>query len=159
MGQLIPQATDEHGPIMRRPHFDPHRVGHRLGRELEGCYSARVGDYRFISWIDKDERVVYVDRVDHGTAIQRPRSVDLGWPSWCGGSPRAQTNVIDRGNQTTGQPPSRVELRWPGSDLGREAEKSLGRYRFARTHLVPRPTPLGLTILPSFNPRSTRRIV
>ena len=52
---------------------NPHRVGHPLGRELEGWYSARVGAYRVIYWIDKDERIVYVDRVDHRSNVYRPK--------------------------------------------------------------------------------------
>jgi mRNA-degrading endonuclease RelE of RelBE toxin-antitoxin system len=52
---------------------NPHRVGHPLERELEGWYSARIGAYRVIYWIDKDERIVYVDRVDHRSNVYRPK--------------------------------------------------------------------------------------
>jgi len=52
---------------------NPQRVGHALGRELTGRYSARVGQYRIIYWIDERERIVYVDRVDHRADVYRPR--------------------------------------------------------------------------------------
>ena len=50
-----------------------HRVGRPLERELQGWYSSRVGAYRVIYWIDKDERIVYVDRVDHRSDVYRPK--------------------------------------------------------------------------------------
>lgn len=52
---------------------NPHRVGHPLGRELEGWHSARVGAYRVVYWIDEDERVLYIDRVDHRSDVYRPK--------------------------------------------------------------------------------------
>ncbi len=52
---------------------NPHRVGHPLGRELERWYSARVGAYHVIYWIDEDERIVYVDRADHRSDVYRPK--------------------------------------------------------------------------------------
>ncbi len=52
---------------------NPRRIGRPLGRELEGWYSARVGPYRVIYWIDEDDRIVYVDRVDHRSDVYRPK--------------------------------------------------------------------------------------
>jgi len=52
---------------------NPQRVGHPLGRELEGWYSARVGAYRVIYWIDEDKRIVYMDRVDHRADVYRSK--------------------------------------------------------------------------------------
>ncbi len=52
---------------------NPHRVGHPLGRELADWYSARVGAYRVIYWIDEDGRIVYVDRIDHRSDVYRPK--------------------------------------------------------------------------------------
>ena len=51
----------------------PYRVGRPLGRELEGWYSARVGAYRVIYWIDEGERIVYVDHVAHRADVYRPK--------------------------------------------------------------------------------------
>lgn len=48
-----------------------HRIGRPLGRELEGWYSARVGQYRVICWIEEEARLGYVDRVDHRSAVYR----------------------------------------------------------------------------------------
>lgn len=50
---------------------NPFRVGRRLGRELTGWHSARVGAYRVVYWIDEEERIVYVDRVDHRSDVYR----------------------------------------------------------------------------------------
>lgn len=33
--------------------------------------SARVGAYRLTYWIDEDERIAYVDRVDHRSDVYR----------------------------------------------------------------------------------------
>jgi mRNA interferase RelE/StbE len=52
---------------------DPQGVGHALGRELGGRYSARVGQYRIIYWIDERARIVYVERVDHRSDVYRSR--------------------------------------------------------------------------------------
>jgi mRNA interferase RelE/StbE len=52
---------------------DPQRVGHALRRELTGWYSARVGAYRIVYWIDEERRVVTVDRVDHRVDVYRRR--------------------------------------------------------------------------------------
>jgi mRNA interferase RelE/StbE len=52
---------------------NPQRVGHALGRELAGRYSARVGQYRVIYWIDERDRIVFVERVDHRSDVYRSR--------------------------------------------------------------------------------------
>lgn len=52
---------------------NPHRIGHPLGRELEGWFAARVGAYRVVYWIDEAERIVYVDRIDHRSDVYRTR--------------------------------------------------------------------------------------
>jgi mRNA interferase RelE/StbE len=51
---------------------DPQRVGHALGRKLAGRYSARVGQYRIIYWIDERDRIVYAERADHRSDVYRP---------------------------------------------------------------------------------------
>ncbi|MHB1510303.1 MAG: hypothetical protein ACYCST_19755 [Acidimicrobiales bacterium] len=50
-----------------------HRVGHLLGRELEGWYSAQIGACRGIFWIDEDEFVVYAGRFDRRSDFCRPK--------------------------------------------------------------------------------------
>lgn len=52
---------------------NPHRAGHALQRELAGWRAARVGAYRVVYWIDEDDRVVTVDRVDHRADVYRRR--------------------------------------------------------------------------------------
>jgi mRNA interferase RelE/StbE len=52
---------------------DPHRVGGSLRRELEGLYSARRGAYRVVYEVDEEARVVIVLRIDHRSAVYRPR--------------------------------------------------------------------------------------
>jgi mRNA-degrading endonuclease RelE of RelBE toxin-antitoxin system len=52
---------------------NPQPVGHALQRELAGWYSARVGAYRIVYWIDEERRVVTVDRVDHRVDVYRRR--------------------------------------------------------------------------------------
>ena len=52
---------------------NPRRIGRPLGRELEVWHGTRVGAYRVIYWIDEDERVVYVDRVDHRSDVCRQK--------------------------------------------------------------------------------------
>jgi mRNA interferase RelE/StbE len=52
---------------------DPYRVGHALQRELAGWHSARVGAYRIVYWVDEEDRVVTVDRVDHRADVYRAR--------------------------------------------------------------------------------------
>ena len=52
---------------------NPHRVGHRLQRDLAGLWSARRGPYRVICEIDDQAAVVDVVRVDHRVDIYRSR--------------------------------------------------------------------------------------
>ncbi len=52
---------------------NPHQIGRALRRELSGWHSARVGQYRVIYWIAEDERIVYVDRIDHRSDVYRSR--------------------------------------------------------------------------------------
>jgi mRNA interferase RelE/StbE len=52
---------------------DPHRVGHRLRRELEGLWAARRGPYRVVYEIHEQARAVRILRVDHRADIYRPR--------------------------------------------------------------------------------------
>jgi mRNA-degrading endonuclease RelE of RelBE toxin-antitoxin system len=52
---------------------NPHVVGHRLRRELEGLWSARRGNYRIVYEIDEAERRVVVLRVEHRADVYRPR--------------------------------------------------------------------------------------
>lgn len=49
------------GPLLD----NPHRVGKRLRFELEGCYSARRGEYRVIYRVDEHEVVVEVIKISH----------------------------------------------------------------------------------------------
>lgn len=57
------------GPLLD----SPHRVGHRLERELSGLRSARRGVYRIIYEIDEDEMVVGVIRIEHSADVYRSR--------------------------------------------------------------------------------------
>ncbi len=57
------------GPLAQ----DPHRVGHRLQRELEGLWAARRGPYRVVYEIDDEAREVRVLRIDHRADVYRPR--------------------------------------------------------------------------------------
>jgi mRNA-degrading endonuclease RelE of RelBE toxin-antitoxin system len=57
------------GPLLE----NPTRVGGELRRELEGLYSARRGAYRIVYEIDDDASTVIVLRIDHRSAIYRPR--------------------------------------------------------------------------------------
>ena len=50
---------------------NPQRVGKPLGRDLEGSYSARRGDYRVIYEIHGED--VLVTRINHRASIYRPR--------------------------------------------------------------------------------------
>lgn len=52
---------------------DPHRVGGRLQRELEGLHSARRGAYRVVYEIDDEHHTVIVLRVDHRSRVYRSR--------------------------------------------------------------------------------------
>lgn len=56
------------GPLVE----DPHRVGHRLRRELEGFWAARRGPYRVVYEIDEEAREVHVLRLDHRADVYRP---------------------------------------------------------------------------------------
>lgn len=57
------------GPLLE----NPHRVGHRLRRELEGLSAARRGPYRIDYEVDESARQVRVLRIDHRADIYRPR--------------------------------------------------------------------------------------
>lgn len=52
---------------------NPHRVGGRLQRELEGLYSARRGAYRVVYEIDGQEHAVIVLHIDHRSSVYRTR--------------------------------------------------------------------------------------
>jgi mRNA interferase RelE/StbE len=54
---------------------NPHRVGKRLGLELEDFHFARRGAYRIVYWIGEieGEPVVIVERIDHRADVYRPR--------------------------------------------------------------------------------------
>lgn len=51
----------------------PRGVGHPLGRELVGLWSARRGAYRIVYELDQAEKVITVVRVDHRSDVYRPR--------------------------------------------------------------------------------------
>jgi mRNA-degrading endonuclease RelE of RelBE toxin-antitoxin system len=57
------------GPLLD----NPHRVGKRLTRELDGYHSARRGAYRVICRIDEAARIVHVVRIDHRADVYRTR--------------------------------------------------------------------------------------
>jgi mRNA interferase RelE/StbE len=57
------------GPLLA----DPHRLGHRLTRELKRIWSARRGTFRVLYRIDEAKREVTVLRVDHRGDAYRPR--------------------------------------------------------------------------------------
>lgn len=50
---------------------NPQRVGHGLRFELEGKHSANRGDYRIISEVDDEARVVVILAVDHRSKVYR----------------------------------------------------------------------------------------
>ena len=52
---------------------NPRRVGHPLGRELAGLWSARRGPYRVEYEIDDDDHRVVVLRIDHRADVYRSR--------------------------------------------------------------------------------------
>jgi len=52
---------------------EPHRVGHRLRRELEGLWAARRGPYRVVYEVDDEGREIHVLRVDHRADVYRAR--------------------------------------------------------------------------------------
>ncbi len=57
------------GPLVE----GPHRVGHRLRRELEGLWAARRGPYRVVYEVDDEGREIHVLRVDHQADVYRAR--------------------------------------------------------------------------------------
>jgi mRNA-degrading endonuclease RelE of RelBE toxin-antitoxin system len=52
---------------------NPHRLGKRLGLELEGSWGARRGPYRIIYEIDESKRTVTVVAVGHRANVYRRR--------------------------------------------------------------------------------------
>lgn len=52
---------------------NPTRRGKPLGRELEGRWSARRGDFRIVYRLDQEKRVVTVLAVAHRSDVYRPR--------------------------------------------------------------------------------------
>lgn len=57
------------GPLIEAPR----RVGHPLGRELAGLWSARRGVYRIVYELDEVEKSINVVRIDHRSDVYRPR--------------------------------------------------------------------------------------
>ena len=57
------------GPLVE----EPHRVGHRLRREIEGLWAARRGPYRVVYEVDDEGRQIHVLRVDHRADVYRAR--------------------------------------------------------------------------------------
>ena len=57
------------GPLLD----NPHRVGKPLRGDLSGLHSARVGAYRIVYEINKDQHTVKVVYIDHRADIYRPR--------------------------------------------------------------------------------------
>ena len=57
------------GPLVE----GPHRVGHRLRRELEGLWAARRGPYWVVYEVDDEGREIHVLRVDHQADVYRAR--------------------------------------------------------------------------------------
>jgi len=51
----------------------PKRVGHQLGRELEGLWGARRGPYGVVYALDEEERRIEVVRIDHRADVYRAR--------------------------------------------------------------------------------------
>lgn len=51
---------------------NPRRVGHPLGRELQGLWSARRGAYRIVYELDEEQRTISVVRIDHRADVYRP---------------------------------------------------------------------------------------
>jgi mRNA interferase RelE/StbE len=50
---------------------NPRRVGKPLERELLGCLSARVREYRIVYRIIDEEHVVHVVRIEHRSSVYR----------------------------------------------------------------------------------------
>lgn len=57
------------GPLLDAPTA----LGKPLQRELTGYWSARRGAYRIIYWLDHDDRVVTVVRIEHRSDVYRSR--------------------------------------------------------------------------------------
>ena len=57
------------GPLLG----NPHRLGKPLRGDLSGLHSARVGAYRVVYEIDKEQHMVEVVYIDHRADIYRPR--------------------------------------------------------------------------------------
>lgn len=51
----------------------PRRVGHPLGHDLTGLWSARRGVYRIVCELDDVEKSINVVRIDHRSDVYRPR--------------------------------------------------------------------------------------
>ena len=52
---------------------NPQRVGKALQRELAGCRSARIREYRIVYRVLIDDHVVHVLRIDHRSDVYRKR--------------------------------------------------------------------------------------
>jgi len=52
---------------------NPHRVGKPLARELLGCHSARIREYRIVYRIIEESRVVHIVRIEHRADVYRTR--------------------------------------------------------------------------------------
>lgn len=67
--ELVAWAAIEliEGPLSE----NPRRIGHRLGNELTGNWSARRGDFRIVYLIDDERREATVMRVDHRRDVYR----------------------------------------------------------------------------------------
>lgn len=63
----VPVVAFMLGPLVEQPH----RVGHRLHRELEGLWAARRGPYSVVYEIDERPKEVRVLRIDHRADIYR----------------------------------------------------------------------------------------
>lgn len=57
------------GPLTDAPTV----VGKPLQRELSGYWSARRGSYRVVYRLDDDQRQILVVRIEHRSAVYRPR--------------------------------------------------------------------------------------
>lgn len=57
------------GPLVEAPA----RVGHSLGQELAGLWSARRGPYRIVYALDEEERRIELVRIEHRADVYRPR--------------------------------------------------------------------------------------
>jgi mRNA-degrading endonuclease RelE of RelBE toxin-antitoxin system len=57
-----------YGPLAK----NPERVGKPLIGPLVGQYAARRGTYRVVYGIDDDNKIVFINRVDHRSGVYRP---------------------------------------------------------------------------------------